>query len=411
MVWYTPITMGIDLDIRKLLVARHATAFTTTSPFPANGGTSYVVVDDVLTRFMHVRGLNEFMFTGMDLFRSFMGPIRDHRHDGAVAYVAICDDFNHIPRQKAATQAARSASRTDVLPYDDGVQYIITSQGMVRSDDTTAEPQLIDIRRLMKTRRLRVKLWQYINRQLSELDDDEFMNDFRIVFEYERNSINLYPEAAGWDTEFYIPHNHGEADTSIVHWANLYPDVPVLVTTIDTDTLPITLNYLQRSQRRAPMYWVYEGTLFSEKKQKIYVDMMELYDRLTIPANAFSLGCILAGNDFFKKKDVAHLLNAECILRACGAAHERQFINNRWRDTKSAVTAVVGVLALLYGQKCGYPLLRGVNPNNLIDEWQKIRRFCASQNARLVLPNDEAIKSCVKRVVWNMLYWKCVVEE
>lgn len=405
--------MGIDLSIRKLLISRNATAFTLTPPFGANGDpTRYVVIDDVLTRFMSLRGHTDYMFTGLQIFQAFMGPILDHQQSGAAAYVAICDDFLNVPHQKAATQAARSASRSDVKPYDDGVHYLITSQGLMRVDDATAPPELIDIRRLMRTRPLRVKLWQYINQRLAELENDQFSNDFRIVFEYQRGSVNLYPEDAAWPTEFYLPHNHGEADMSIVYWAKLYRDTPILVTTIDTDTIPITLNYLQRTGREAPLYWTYEGTLISEKRQRIFVDMVQLHDRecSTRPASVFALGCIMAGNDFFTKKDVAHLFNPESILRACGTAYERGFIDNRWRNARSAMTAVLGVLAFLYGQGCNYLMLPMMKPDDVMHHWIKIKANAIHQNPRLLPPSDEVLKASIVRIAWCMVYWKCKLE-
>lgn len=414
MVWYnTTTTMGIDLSIRKLLVSRNATAFTTTAPFGANGDpTRYVVIDDVLTRFMSLRGHTDYLFTGLQIFQAFMGPILDHRHSGAAAYVAICDDFLNVPSQKAATQAARSASRSDVKPYEDGVHYMITSQGLMRVDDINAPPELIDIRRLMRTRPLRVKLWQYINQRLSELEDDQFSNDFRIVFEYQNGSVNLYPDNVVWHDEFRRPHNHGEADLSIVHWARLYSNTPVLVTTIDTDTIPITLNYLQRAPRNAPMYWTYEGTLISEKRQRIYVDMVTLYERecSARPASVFALGCILSGNDFFTKKDAAHLFNAERVLRACGSAYKRGFIDNRWRAAKSAMVAVLGVLALLYGEDCNYLYLSDVTPDNVKEHWIRIKETAVHQNGKLLPPEDKVLKAAIIRIAWNMVYWKAKVE-
>jgi hypothetical protein len=397
--------MGIDTSIRLLLKQRNPNTF---QPFPPpffeTGG--YVVIDDVLTRFRRLRSPNNNgLFTGDELLKEFMRPVLYHMRAGAAAYVAICDDFTNVPQQKHAEQARRSAGNNRAPPYTPA-DYMLSSAGIVNMDDPTHQYKAmpINLESLLNTRTLRVRLWQYIKRRLVEVKTTEYINNFQIVFEYEKAGPELLPDTYDWPASWKQPHNHGEADMSMVYWAHKYHDKPVVISTIDTDILPIAFNYIARKQRQMPLWWQYED---QKSHQLLFVDMLMVYKKLNMPSNVFCLACIIAGNDYVEKKPMAHRFNAELIVRAAASAWQQQLIGEDWRKPVTIIMGVIATLALLYGDRYDYKELKKITKDNLLQHWGFIRSHASQQDRNLLVPHDDdQLAKVIKIVIWNCQYWK-----
>jgi len=210
----TAYTMGITPCIRNKLLKRLVpSAFRAGCPNVKR----HILIDDILTRFVNLRGQNDYIFTGKDLYEAFLRPIRLQQHAGCAVYIAIADDQSNTPAQKKATQAKRSAN-SDIEPYQG--DWKIVDDGMVSLDTTMPTVDKIDMRRLMRTRSLRRQLWHYISGQLNH---EEF-DDMALIFEY-----NQKPEIFGvLDTIMVESHGHGEADLSLIYWASRFHEEPVI---------------------------------------------------------------------------------------------------------------------------------------------------------------------------------------
>lgn len=394
--------MGIDTAIRELIKQKVPTSFYDSSVELLN---DVVVIDDVLTRMRRFGGSSSRDFTGLELFNVFYTIVKHYMNSGAAAYVLICDDNANIPHQKLSTQNRRNDG-SGAAPYIGN--YIIVEKGIYNTDIDLYgnHPELINVERLMITRALRIKLWQFFNVRLMDTEQYSLREGFRVIFEYEKKKVNLYPDSYGWQQSWRAPHNLGEADTSLVYWAEKFQSYPTIILTIDTDTLPITLNYMERSGYArgpsAPLYWMYQKY---KSDKYAYFDMIELYNKLWLPASTFCLGCVMAGNDFFTKSTIARSFNCELMLQAVKDAEHAGFLMNDWRDARSASMAVVATLALLYGTRYNYERLSALTQDNLLDEWLEIGKHAYRQNDKLVIPDDAAITAAVKRIAWNMRYW------
>jgi len=335
--------MGIDTDVRKQMrtyYAREAWHESEKTPLE-----NYVRIDDMLTRLHQAIGPNyNHMFTGVQLYTEVMRTVRTAFDTGCSVYIAICDDSTHVPREKGDTQAQRSRTSSN-KPYELLKGYSFTDGGL-REDGPEATDELVDIRRLMATRALRRHFCHFV--ALKALENEDVPNGKTFIFDYDSNQ---HPVILPKHRDTPAMHVFGEADLAMFYWAEIYHDRDVIFTTVDTDIIPISTDYVySKNSIRVPstkMYWRYE--------KQSYVDIRMMLSKtlqhLQLSPGSFKLFCVLTGTDFFDKSQIMFKFGLEKILNAVQSC--RRYwpdVSKRFERRDNARNALMIILFDMYGK-------------------------------------------------------------
>ena len=308
--------MGFDSDCCKY-VEQKTDSILSAATFTPH--TNRVVFEDCLTRLFQAKGpRHDHTFTGIELFETFMRPADQAlRHSTAQIYIITVDDARGVPKEKSMTQAARSAaaSQKDILPYP--ATYQFHDEGIVDSAQENAPIELIDIRRLLRTRSMRMSLWRFMDEliQRKVLIPEKKM----LIFNFDRDGPTVYTNRQ-CHIEPNWKHSLGEADLSAPFFYWLFRSSPIYVVSTDSDFLAIGLSYLYSTPKEhhpPELIWERRRTKQPEPER---VDLIKLYHALpeatglSIPQ--FLLVCILSGSDYNKKKPVAHMFNSISLFDA-----------------------------------------------------------------------------------------------
>ncbi len=316
--FYSIELMGFDTDVRKQTEAK--TTCKRTTPLPAQLGP--VAHEDVLTRLFMAKGANDYQFTGEELFEYFFRPIRQRLlFSPASVYIATCDNPKGVPPEKAETQAERSKTST-VVPYPD--TWTVGNPGMFND---AGGVELIDIRRLMRTRASRIKLWTYLDLMVRR----KFVmpRGKLFVFNYQNpgpfvHSFDGYTQRTDWF------HNLGEADLSGPFFYWLFRKSHIEVITTDTDWMAIAMAYFSQVPKQMHPIGITISYHVRGQSAPVQLDLHRLYAELEgafkMTPEQFVLACILTGSDYNKKKPVSHYFNAKAIVAAV-AATKPQIVN------------------------------------------------------------------------------------
>jgi hypothetical protein len=265
-----------------------------------------VVVEDVLVRlhtFMGRFGGN-FMYTGEQLYDDIMAPAKRLFSEGNTqVYIALIDNQSIVPSRKWPTQKKRSAKRSfpkgetenkegEIEEYPSDV--LITMDGVVYP--VSGKTELIDIRRLIKTRNTRRVLCEFIASKL--LTDDM---DWRgvVLFDYaDQKQGPVLSGSPGQRIPDFI-HPFGEADMMAAFWSWVFRDHDQLHVSTDTDWIAILSMCL--SVRDDPAH---SKQIWLHQKPGMYINMNGMHDAILsagLTTKGFILICILGGTDFHVK--------------------------------------------------------------------------------------------------------------
>jgi hypothetical protein len=307
------ISMGIDTDIRKLLLEKWAPhAFIRGL---GSGAVNKVVVDDVLTWLFQAHSpAGDTMFTGQELCEMLYRRVlkaMDRQH--CTVYVALCDDPNGVPTQKARTQAKRSEKdAAKNHPYPQGS--VLSLEG-IRGPYPDSVVKKLDITRLMRSRHLRKAMWKLMNDNIRSYN---FPTGKVFVFDFDITGPWIH-SLAGPRHATELAHQHGEADISVLFYLWLFRGWHVEVRSTDTDGIPIILQYLKQTplaQQPANVIWAYR----QGKGLEMAVDMKALTDsalkKTKLNYKQFVLACLVAGTDFVEKAPLAYFFNLDDIFEA-----------------------------------------------------------------------------------------------
>jgi hypothetical protein len=285
-----------------------------------------VTIEDVLVRLHTFMGMKaNYLYTGRELYEQIMAPAKRMMVAGTTrVYVALFDNQQLVPQRKWGTQKKRDAQRNvmgkkkpkagagggeskeekkeeeeeesipiegykeDFLIHDDeGILYTVSGK-----------KELLDIRRLMKTREARRVLCMYI---ASKLMKDEFdWGSSVFIFDFADLSDGPVMVTGGGRRE-RLPafiHFFGEADMMAGLWSWVFRDYDQVLISTDTDWIPILT--LSTSRRRPDA----TSRVLLQQKPGMFLDIMALGLALTsigLTAKSFLLLCILGGTDFHAK--------------------------------------------------------------------------------------------------------------
>ena len=312
--------MGFDNDV--LRQAETLTTCKRTTPLPAQLGP--VAKEDVLVRLFQAKGANDYKYTGEALFEYFFRPIRTRLlFSPASVYIATCDNPKGVPPEKAETQADRSKKST-VVPYPD--TWHVCNQGM--SSDV-GKTELIDVRRLMRTRSSRIKLWLFLDLNVRRKFVMPRGKMFIFNYAHEGPYVHTY-DGYSQRTDWF--HNLGEADLSGPFFYWLFQKSHIEVITTDSDWTAIAMAYLSQVPKQMHPLGITLSCHVRGQAAPAQLDLHRMYaelsDAFKMTPEQFVLACILTGSDYNKKKPVAHFYNAKAIVAAV-AATKPQIVNGK----------------------------------------------------------------------------------
>jgi hypothetical protein len=336
--------MGIDLEIRVAMQDHWApSAFVDTGSVHmkmASVGGGHVLIEDCLTRILHSKGPNfNHLCTGLEYFDFFVAPIKQaFLQYNARVYVCTFDCEANKSHRKARTQQLRVQAAKKSEP---GVEAYPRNYTGFRTDgiynSTTQECEVIDLRRLGRSKFLFPKLWEFL---LDLLRTDSFLTDDRLlVFEYQSTGPVLLPSDRAWPKEVQKPatlvHNHSEGDPSSAYFCRIFNPLSCIVCSIDSDLIPI-LTILEGqesmgrpeddSSPRRDIYWSYS----SDRSVNIPVMVRQCTRSTGLSAFQFAMYCILCDTDYVAKNVYAHNFGCLAILNA---------VRSRKDDLQSLVDA------------------------------------------------------------------------
>jgi hypothetical protein len=238
--------MGIDTEIRDHLRDEWASdAFIPKEDALKRLGKGSVRIEDVLTRVLHTLGPNyDHMCTTLQYYDMFVRVVKHaFERENVRVYVIIADDETVKTTRKSATQASRAKQKNkqtpDAAPYPKHV--VITDDGIF--DPVAKTTEMIDLRRMAKSRWLRPALWQYMHKLMetdSLLDDDHM-----IIFEYSTDGPKILPSMVAWPDDVPVPnslkHNHTESDPSCAFWTRVFNTRAASIMSTDTDIIPVIM--------------------------------------------------------------------------------------------------------------------------------------------------------------------------
>ena len=402
----------------------------------------YVHVDDLLTRLHQAIGPNfNHLFTGVQLYNEVMKTVRTAFNNGCSVYVAVADDSDNVPREKGETQAERSQA-SPIKPYDVLDGFAFTDAG-IRADSGTAEEK-VDIRRLMATRSMRKRFFQFVADKA--LAYETLPDGKTFIFDFDsRQHPLILPKHRD------VPDEHvlGEADLGVFYWAEHFCEKDVVFTTVDTDIIPIATDYVYSGASKRPtstkLIWKYEKNGYVDIRMMLSKTLKHL--RLT--PTSFKLLCVLSGTDFFNKATIMFKFGVEKITNAV------QTSSGYWEDTgarfdrsDNARNALMIILFDLYGKWVKGCLGKFLDKKTVIyedvsastsstsstsstnkrkpeegdDTKEKTRIFDwikfeseIKENQKFPksfkLPNEYTVEKAANRISWNLRYWTAVPAE
>jgi hypothetical protein len=242
-------------------------------------------------------------------------------HNNAAVYVLCVDYQPWVPTAKHVEQKRRHESKRkgDDLPkYPTDATFV--DQGIVVPSESP-DPQPFSMKRLLKSRHVRTRLWDYVREKfegMAPFSKAVIFDCNRQIYRFAIGPTGLEPRVVP-DTKD-LTHRYGESDKKMIFWTRMFHDIPVVLESVDGDTMPLALQYIHMSKpkREYPVYWYIPNR---SRNAKI-VNLTLLHDRMqagtlwTIPG--FLLGCIMCGTDFCEKRSLFNFIGTKFILSALG---------------------------------------------------------------------------------------------
>ncbi len=277
---------------------------------------------------------------------------------------------------------------------DDGVRYV--------DDEGVSRFEVIDLPVLLRSRHARNVIWPYFIECLSSFGASSdgppgaVTNDDAVLI---IDQLRDGPVAFSGRSVYRLPpHSIGEGEMQSAMWAMVFHDRPVVVSTIDSDFLPLGL--LAASVRSQPLFWSYQvGTA-----PETHVDMNALLgavrDKTGLDIELFRALCILSGTDFFAKRDVLNQVGMMSILQAVWRAqiHVRASADegnaNEERESH-----------FMWFLRSAFATQMGIHPQDEPPTFDDMQAHIHARRLRkYTLPSD-SIGDAVRRFAWNMRYW------
>jgi hypothetical protein len=418
--------MGIDTTWRKVLLENGPAMPSEHDGEPKMAGT--LALDDILTRLFAVSGPNyattPCMFTGRQLYAEVAAKANKAFMAGCKIYIILVDDKAGVPTQKAATQKKRvEADKT--VPYDmnkstitlgdDGITITKTDEEGVT--ETTTE--MVDIRRLMRTRGLRTAMCEYLRGAIEDDLANTLDDDTALVFQY--GAVPHVWKKGCEGIDFSFPHPYGEADVGAFQWAKKFSDMDIVYYTTDTDSMPIYARYYEATggeSNKRSFAWVY--------KRDKWVDF-KLFMKLSLSAFGVSPSTlatmfILTGTDFYDKTALFTGYGQKKMSDA--AMNMRTTVSMIGNEALSPEHRLFSLSEFLFSVYSKH--IKNVHSSlytsqvTIADkkakkfDWESFRAavLAAPKLPKSVrIPTTQDIREASERISWNLHYWNSFNEQ
>lgn len=436
--------MGIDTQFRRWLKEAASPQSFLGADLPMDRHPrGWVYIEDVLTVAHWIRGPRfDHTFTGNELFHDLIEPILQRlRGNSVFSCAVICaDDYARVPKQKLQTQlkrgeqfvrqraakrAAEEAKEAGAPPLarateqlangvdvpvhlgsfrypstsvisDDGIEYI-------DEEDQKRHREAIDLPLLLRSRSAMRALWLYVRDRLIQatrtgsvllplippdrvLIIDHFDDGPWFVCGNRCGRLPLVPFAEG--------------EVQAAFWAKVFRQHPTVISTIDTDILPLTVGNAGTMEREAALYWRYRDGASAEHVDLIGV-ACDLHALHLHPA-AFRALCVTGGTDFFAKRDVLHYVGVPSLVAAAlwATPHLVQAADDT-EDSDKLSRHFEWFLRAAYAVQGKYPSDTDAPPPSL----QTLKTDMCERSSNYDFPTDDRIRSALSRLQWNFAYW------
>jgi len=321
--------MGIDLSIRKEFLRKFVSrAWLTQLPKLSVGSKGRVLIQDRLCRmhdFAYIQGKRiEGLRTSRDIAGLVLEGIETHfiKMLGDINVLVInLDDDENTPKEKLQEQEKRTGQKpqypVNVEFMDEGIQVERPLEGR---REVVHEVELVDLGKVIDTRKVRKKLWHYV---LELLKTRKVPEKAWVIFNYDKSGPWLFRNGKPGVHKPEWAHAFGEHDVSLAFWSWLFQDYDVMVESVDTDTIPISMSYLSSGVGPKSLIWKYKD---QTTKNTELVDMKLLHDGALdasgLTAQQFVFACILCKTDFYNKALISHQMGPHVIFEAVCTSKE-----------------------------------------------------------------------------------------
>jgi hypothetical protein len=315
--------MGIALEIRKEFLRRFVPrAWLTQLPNQSEGSKGRVLIQDRLCRmhdFAYIQGKRiEGLRTSRDIAGLVLEGIETHfiKMLGDINVLIInLDDDENTPKEKLQEQEKRTAQKpqypVNVEFVDEGVQVERPLEGL---REVVHEVELVDLSKVMDTRKIRKKLWHYV---LELLKTRKLPEKAWVIFNYHKTGPWLFCDGKPGVHMTEWAHNFGESDISLNFFCYLFQGYDILIESVDTDNIPITTSYLASGIGPKSLIWKYKD---QTTKNTELVDMKVLHEGALaasgLTSQQFVFACILCKTDFYNKALISHQMGPHVIFEA-----------------------------------------------------------------------------------------------
>jgi hypothetical protein len=287
------IIMGINTQIRLMLAKP--------SRCPQHWHDGYfvqkngVVIHDILTSLFNARGPNyNYMFTGNAMAKYLLDFARLPFNSGQAHTVIICADNQlFVPNEKREEQKRRDDSKQSSDPYPDSAEFC--AQGIF----IQGKLDQIDIRRVMKNRSLRKKLWQFV---LSLWTNGGYSPPVGCTFIFDHFASGAWVIDSKGSYQTKVPtHGFGEADLKVPYWVARYCSSgdDIAVHSTDSDLLPILVHAC------ASLKGIIKSNIKLRYWKRKWLDVVGVCDYVTtgmqMTSTQFITACVLCGSDYVDK--------------------------------------------------------------------------------------------------------------
>jgi hypothetical protein len=271
-------------------------------------------------------GKNSKTFNGDALYGHLirhLQSVKGRAHSGgfvATTVVLVCDAQDKMTPLKARTQASRS-QRNKVVKY--AIGSVLGDDGICEHTGGKFEP--VCMVRLLGSRHLHLEMWRYLDTRLRADWRVLYALGFAVIWDYGAADGPVQVMCDNEDGTVVVDalrgcvHPFGEADLGTLYWCRVFHDKTIVLSTIDTDVLPLSAWYLSQFplNQQQQLWWSYSQVKGGAAKTARLVDLTTLVGHIVSSfgsASLFMASCIACGTDFVQKAWVTNGVGTTTVL-------------------------------------------------------------------------------------------------
>lgn len=266
--------------------------------------------------------------TSKDISKLVQQSIQKHFYvmssDVKILIINFDDDMN-MPPEKAKEQEKRSKAKN---PYPANVEFvdegIVVQLPLSGVKETVPQIELVDLSRVMDSRPVRPKLWDYVRKDMQKI---QYPSHATIILNYNKSGPWLWTKGKPAVHMTQWAHDLKESDTAPCEiWYKLFHEYDFINDSVDTDRIAIDSSYLMSCDEKfmpKSILWRYKDK--AEQAHQL-VDMKILMEDTLkytgLSAAQFIRACILCKSDFYDKSLISNQMGPATIFNAVAASKD-----------------------------------------------------------------------------------------